>query len=158
MAPQQRAGRAVSGTAHGRVFCCRRRKPPALQQIIRLLRGPRVIRREIGEDGNPVLIDVDSPQPLRAVRVMHIRGELPEALTAYGSVRSALPELGPMNVYSREEAVYWIGVCQYELQRYDAAVSTFVLSLRDYPAGSWTQSALSLLAHPRCSGAIGTPR
>jgi tetratricopeptide (TPR) repeat protein len=119
---------------------------PALQRDMRILRGPRVIRRETGADGNPILIDVDSPQPLRAVRVMHIRGELPDALAAYGSIRSAPQELGELNVYAREEAVYWIGICQYELQRYDAAVSTFVLSLRDYPGGSWTQSALSFLA------------
>jgi TolA-binding protein len=77
---------------------------------------------------------------------MHFGGELREALTAYGSIRSALPELGEMNVLAREDAVYWIGVCQYELQRFDAAISTLVLSLRDYPAGSWTQSGLSLLA------------
>lgn len=117
---------------------------PALQSMFRIIRGPRILRKQI-IDGRDQIVETDSPQPLRAVRVLHMRGDLQDALTAYGTIRSAPPQLGS-NVFAREESVYWIAVCQYELGRYDAAVNTLVLYLRDYPGGGWVQSSLSLLA------------
>ena len=118
---------------------------PAVQQQFRIVRGPRVLRKQI-IDGADVIVETDSPQPLRYVRVLHMRGGWQEALTAYGTIRSAPPQLGEMNKLAREDAVYWIAVCQYELGRYDAAVNTLALYLRDYPTGGWVRSSLALLA------------
>jgi hypothetical protein len=117
----------------------------AVQQQFRIVRGPRVLRKQI-IDGQDVIVETDSPEPLRFVRVLHMRGEWQDALTAYGTIRSAPLQLGHTNVLVREDAVYWIAVCQFELGRYDAAVSTLVLYLRDYPTGSWVRSSLELLA------------
>ena len=117
----------------------------AVQQQFRIVRGPRVLRKQI-IDGQDVIVETDSPEPLRFVRVLHMRGEWQGALTAYGTIRSAPLQLGYTNVLVREDAVYWIAVCQYELGRYDSAVNTLVLYLRDYPTGSWARSSLELLA------------
>lgn len=118
---------------------------PEMQQRLATLNGPRILRKKIGEGGREQIVEDVSPHPLRVVRVEHLRGELLPALEGYGEIRSAPPQLTG-NSEVREDAVYWVGVCQFELQRFDAAANTLKLSLRDYPDGVWSAAARSLVA------------
>lgn len=123
---------------------------PAADQVLGNLRGPYVPEVRI-VDGREQVVSVPSRRPLRIVRIQHLRGETLEALMGYVEVRSALLEAG--NAAIREDAVHWVAVCQEELERYDAAVSTLELSLRHYPNGLWAAPARSALA--RCEALRG---
>jgi hypothetical protein len=115
----------------------------AAQERLATLYGPKVMQLQATDRGQQ-FVAVDSRRPLRVVRVQHLRGELSQALEAYGEVRSAPLEAG--NDYVRQDAIHWISVCQTELERYGVAKNTLKLLLRDYATGLWTAAAQRSLA------------
>jgi tetratricopeptide (TPR) repeat protein len=110
---------------------------PGLEQIMSILRGPRIVRTQSAPDGGTVRVLSDSSQPLRYVRVQQLRGDLADALTSYGAIRSAYNyEPDAVNQAAADEAAYWIGVCQYELGRYPATIETLQLYRRTWASGT----------------------
>lgn len=126
---------------------------PDARSRMATLYGPRVLQFQQSEGGRQ-RVAVDSRRPLRVVRVQHVRGELLDALRGYGEVRSAPLEAG--NAEVREDAIHWIALCQEELERYDVAVSTLTLMLRDYPNGLW--AAVSQRSLARCEALRDSPQ
>ncbi|MBL8849312.1 MAG: hypothetical protein JNG89_06490 [Planctomycetaceae bacterium] len=115
------------------------------------LSGPRVLsKKEVNDVAQ--LVEEDSPQPLRVIRVEHLRGNLNEARRGYGVIREARPELSG-NVEVREDAVHWVAVVQMDLQRYDLAVSELQRAQKNYRGGIW--SAATAEALPRCEALRG---
>lgn len=124
-----------------------------VQNRLATLNGPRVlIKRQVQGTDQYVEAEEASPEPLRLVRVRHLRGDLLTALKGYGDVRSARLELAG-NAEVREDAVHWVAVCQAELERYDVAISTLKLSLNNYPSGIWSVPTKHSLA--RCEALRG---
>jgi tetratricopeptide (TPR) repeat protein len=107
-----------------------------------ILHGPRVLRKRAAPGGETVNIIGESQQPLRYVRVQHLRGDLADALISYGAIRSSnTGELREaVNEAAADEAGYWIAVCQYELERFDSALSSARLYQKTNPAGVWLDS------------------
>ena len=116
-----------------------------IAERMRVLRAPRLLVPQ--EDG--VVIERDSSRPLRMVRMQHLSGAPEEALRDYGTVRSAF-SMNPVivNELAKEDAVYWIALCQYEMGRDESAISTLDSYLSAYPAGVWLGAVRSLRA--RC--------
>jgi hypothetical protein len=123
---------------------------PNVLNVLATQYGPRVLNKK-KIDGVETLVEEDSQRPLRVVRIQHLRGELLSALMGYGEIRSAPLEFD--NSAVRGDAVHWVAVCQEDLQRYDSAISTLNLLLRDYPNGIW--SSPSELARARCEALRG---
>lgn len=110
---------------------------PQLEQIMSILRGPRVVRTQRGPDGEAVRILSDSSQPLRYVRVQQLRGDFADAIESYGAIRSAYNyEPDAVNQAAADEAAYWIAVCQYELERYSATIDSLRLYHRMWAGGT----------------------
>lgn len=108
-----------------------------LEQIMSILRGPRVVRTMRGPDGAVVRILSDSSQPLRYVRVQQLRGDFADAIASYGAIRSAYSyEPDAVNQAAADEAAFWIGVCQYELERYSAAIGSVRLYGHTWAGGT----------------------
>ena len=130
-----------------------------MRSVLATQYGPRILRKRT-IDGIETLVEEDSPHPLRVVRVEHLRGDLQAALTGYGDIRSAPLEfqfegqsVSLPNSEVREDAIHWIAICQEELLRFDAAVNTLNLLLRNYPNGIWRSSATNAVA--RCEALRG---
>jgi hypothetical protein len=110
---------------------------PELEQIMSILRGPRIARNQAAPNGEVVRILSDSSQPLRYVRVQQLRGDFADAIASYGAIRSAYNyEPDAVNQAAADEAAYWIAVCQYELERYSAAISSVELYGRTWAGGT----------------------
>lgn len=123
----------------------------AVGDRFRVLRAPRLAMRQ--EDGT--MIHMDSPRPLRMVRLEQLSGDLEEALRHLGAVRSAASAnpADTVNQLAKEDAVYWIGLCQYALQREETALGNLDIYLREYPFGIWAASVRALRAH--CLARLG---
>jgi hypothetical protein len=115
---------------------------PSLRERMDILHGPRVLRKRAAAGGEAVNVIAESQQPLRYVRVQHLRGDLADALVSYGAIRSSnageLKEA--VNEAAADEAGYWIAVCQYELGRYESALSSAKLYQKTNHAGVWLDS------------------
>jgi len=125
---------------------------PDARNLLATQYGPRIVRMRI-IDGVETDVEEDSPQPLRVVRVMHLRGNVPAALEAYGDIRKQGQLRTVDNSAVLNDAIHWVTVCQEDLQLYDAAVSNLKLSLRNYPNGIWSAPSKSALA--RCEALRG---
>jgi tetratricopeptide (TPR) repeat protein len=116
----------------------------AITDQMRVLKAPRLLERQ--HDGK--IVGKDSSRPLRMLRVQQLEGDISEALKGLNGVRSAggaNPEA--VNELAAEDAVYWIALGQYELDRPDTAESTLDIYLRNYPTGVWTAAVYTLRAH-----------
>jgi hypothetical protein len=115
---------------------------PALRERMDILHGPRIMRKQAVGDGEAVNIIDESQQPLRYVRVQHLRGDVSDALISYGAIRSSnTGELREaVNEAAADEASYWVAVCQYELGRYESALSSTRLYEKTHPGGVWLDS------------------
>lgn len=109
-----------------------------------VMKAPRLLVRH--RDGK--VVTTDSSRPLQLVRMQQLEGELTEALKGLNGVRSAgstNPEA--VNELAAQDAVYWIALCQYELDHPETAESTLDIYLRNYPVGVWTAAVYTLRAH-----------
>lgn len=138
---------------------------PELRERMDILRGPRVVRRRAAAGGEMVNVIGESQQPLRYVRVQHLRGDLTDALISYGAIRASnTRELREaVNEAAADEAAYWVAVCQYELGRYESALSTTKLYEKTNPTGVWLDSipflqALCLARQGQYQAAVQTLR
>jgi hypothetical protein len=136
---------------------------PALRERMDILHGPRVLRKRAAAGGEAVNVIGESQQPLRYVRVQHLRGDLVDSLVSYGAIRSSnTGELREaVNEAAADEAGYWIAVCQYELGRYESALASTKLYRKTNPGGVWLDSipflqALCLAGQGQYQAAVQT--
>ncbi len=115
---------------------------PALRERMDILHGPRIMRKQPVGEGEAVNIIGESQQPLRYVRVQHLRGDLSDALISYGAIRSSnTGELREaVNEAAADDASYWIAICQYELGRDAGALANTKLYQKTHPTGVWLDS------------------
>jgi hypothetical protein len=132
---------------------------PGAQQLLATQYGPRVILKKL-IDGIETDVEVNSPEPLRFVRIQHLRGDLQSAVSGYVSILSspleALVNGQPVSLPNSEvrlDARHWIAVCQEELKRYAAAVNTLNRLQSDDPNGIWSSATGHALA--RCEALGG---
>jgi hypothetical protein len=132
---------------------------PEVKRVLATQYGPRVILKKL-IDGVETDVEEDSKQPLRVVRIQHLAGDVPAALTAYGYIRSQPLQVlldGQLqtldNSAVRSDAIHWIAVCQEELRRYDAAINTLTLLQRDDANGIWSSPTTYAIA--RCEALRG---
>ncbi len=121
-----------------------------LRQQFSILGSHRVSRRRLDGKGGEVLVETETDRPLRFVRTQHLMQQFTEAIVGYGAVR-----LLSKDDAAQADASYWIGLCQYEMGEYAAAVDNLQLYLRASPVGTWRAAARYVQA--LCEAEQGRP-
>jgi hypothetical protein len=107
-----------------------------LRQQFSILGSHRISKTLVDAKGGEVLVETETDRPLRFVRTQHLMQQFTEAIVGYGAVR-----LLSKDDAARADASYWIGLCQYEMGEYAAAVDNLQLYLRTRPVGTWRAAA-----------------
>jgi len=139
---------------------------PEWKLMTQVFAGPVILtqkrKQTKGESESASETDVKpTSEPLRLIRVIQLKGRTAEALRGYGPIRTSAqrlsmmtrdPELQeklykalPLNQKAAEFAVYWIAVCQLELNP-RIVQQTLESYIRSYPQGDMMSAVPELWA------------
>lgn len=98
------------------------------------------------KDDSQSVEEVKSDRVFLKSRTRHLIGDYDSAVPSYMKFRSGANKLrkqknignspqASLAFQMGEQAHYWTGLCQFELENFEAAINTMENSLRDYPTG-----------------------
>ncbi len=133
---------------------------PEYQELGRRLRRFNVPLERVKVDVEQMTVVFGDPQKAQLKnRISQLLGDYEKAVTVYLTIRfdadlpvqfKIAPRIRSMHQEAIDDSLFWIGICQYELQDYAAAAETFrnysKLQRTQSIRGAWGETAAEMLA------------